>query len=251
MTEPADPGSAFRHRAPNRDAAPAWVLPLVVRIERASPPVRTDALEAAGRAVLALLADPRSQGGRCPGERDGEQGDWDGECAGAWADAVRSWEAGRIRKVVRRARGAQWRRASGLDGITVEHRTAQVRVFPPVPVDGWPPELARLQVGGTDLADPAPPPAPAPATAVVWLAPDLEMTAGKAMAQVGHAVQLAWWELGPVSRARWRDSGFELAVRTAAAPRWARLLASDLPFVRDAGFTEVAPGSCTAVAELP
>jgi peptidyl-tRNA hydrolase len=79
----------------------------------------------------------------------------------------------------------------------------------------------------------------------------LEMTAGKAMAQVGHAAQVAWMRLGPQERSDWKDHGFGLAVRTAAEDRWASLVASGLPIVQDGGFTEVAPGSCTVVADLP
>jgi peptidyl-tRNA hydrolase len=218
--------------AAHRDEAPQWVLPLVVRIERAPPPTRTDALEAAARAVLVFLNDPRS-------------------VEGEWADAVRAWEDGRIRKVVRRARGAGWQRAVKLPGITVTHGTAEVRIYPPVPVDGWPEELARLQVGGTDLADESPPGDPGAGIPVLWLNPTIEMTAGKAMAQVGHAAQLAWWRLPDGARAKWRDRGFDLAVRTASPERWATLLTSDLPVVRDGGFTEVAPGTCTVVADHP
>ncbi|MFD0471555.1 hypothetical protein ACFQ0B_27035 [Nonomuraea thailandensis] len=67
--------------------AELYVLPLVVRIERAGsdpgPPERTDALEAAAMAVLALLDDP-----------------------GEFAEELRAWQStGKIRKVVRRARG--------------------------------------------------------------------------------------------------------------------------------------------------
>lgn len=215
-----------------RDLAPQYVLPLVVRVERATPPARTDALEAAAVAVLTLLTDPRSSG-------DGE-----------WTGAVTAWTDARIRKVVRRARGAEWHRAEALDGITVTRRTAEVRVFPPVPLDGWPRDLARLQVAGTDLADPQPPAPPAPGLPVLWLNPDLEMTAGKAMAQVGHAAQLGLMAVDPATAQTWRADGFPLAVRTAATRRWAELLRRDLPVVRDAGFTEVAPGTCTAVAEI-
>jgi len=125
-----------------------------------------------------------------------------------------------------------------------------VRVFPPVPLDGWPRDLARLQVAGTDLTDPRPPPPPAPGLPVLWLNPDLEMTAGKAMAQVGHAAQLGLAALDPATADRWRAAGFPLAVRTATPARWAGLLRRDLPVVQDAGFTEVAPGTCTAVAEI-
>jgi peptidyl-tRNA hydrolase len=170
---------------------------------------------------------------------------------GPWAQVVRDWQDARIRKVVRRARGAEWRRAEALDGITVTGGSAQVRVFPPVPLDGWPKDLARLQVSGTDLDDPEPPSPAAPGVPVLWLNPGLEMSAGKSMAQAGHGAQLAWWELSGAQRADWREAGFPLAVRTAPAQRWGELTASGLPLVRDAGFTEIAPGSATVVADHP
>ncbi len=217
-----------------QDSAPQFVLPLVVRMERDAPPERTDALETSARAVLTFLADERADG-------DGE-----------WAAARRNWEDARIRKVVRRARGSEWRRAGTLPGITVAGREALVRVCPPVPLDGWPKELAKLQVSGTELDDPAPPrEVPGPDLPVLWLNPAVTMSAGKAMAQTGHAAQLAWWELSQERRTAWRESGFALAVRTASPQRWAALLDTGLPLVRDAGFTEVAPGSATVVADHP
>ncbi|MFE5394288.1 peptidyl-tRNA hydrolase [Streptomyces sp. NPDC056568] len=227
------PDSPFRPEPGDRDLAPQFVLPLVVRIERAAPPPRTDALETAARAVLVMLGDERSSG-------DGE-----------WAEAVRDWQDARIRKVVRRARGAEWRRAEALPGITVAGRAAEVRVFPPVPLDGWPKDLARLQVSGTDLDDPQPPGDADPAVPVLWMNPGLDMSAGKAMAQAGHGAQLAWWELDDAARAAWRDAGYPLAVRTSPPQRWPALATSGLPVVRDAGYTEIAPGSCTVVADHP
>ena len=228
------------------DEAPQYALPLVIRVERTTPPTRTDALEGAARAVLTFLADPRvtGEGGD---DSEGSEGGRDGE----WAAAVRAWEDARIRKVVRRARGAAWERALTLPGITVVQRSAEIRVYPPVPVDDWPPDLARLQVAGTELEDPTPPGEPGCKTPVLWLNPELPMTAGKAMAQAGHAAQLAWWRLGPRARSEWRELDFDLAVRTAAPQRWAELVHSGLPVVRDGGFTEVAPGSCTVVADVP
>ena len=228
------------------DDAPQYALPLVIRVERTTPPTRTDALEGAARAVLTFLADPRVTG---KGDEGGEGGEGGGD--GEWAAAVRAWADARIRKVVRRARGAAWERALTLPGITVVHRSAEIRVYPPVPVDDWPPDLARLQVAGTDLEDPAPPGEPGAKTPVLWLNPELPMTAGKAMAQAGHAAQLAWWRLGPRARSEWGELDFDLAVRTAAPQRWAELVHSGLPVVRDGGFTEVAPGSCTVVADVP
>ncbi len=218
----------------DRDARQQYVLPLVVRMERATPPGRTDALETSARAVLTLLNDRRVV-----------------EAEGEWAERVEAWEDARIRKVVRRARGGEWRRAGELPGITVTGREAEVRVFPPVPLDGWPKELAKLQVSGTDLEEAGPVDAAAPGLPVLWLNPELEMSAGKTMAQTGHAAQLAWWRLDDTRRKEWAESGFALAVRTATPEAWSELVASGLPLVQDAGFTEIAPGSCTVVADHP
>ncbi len=221
-------------QAASRDEGPQYALPLVIRVERATPPTRTDALEGAARAVLRFLTDPRVTA------PDGE-----------WAPAARAWQDARIRKVVRRARGAAWDRAAALPGISVVHGSARLRVYPPVPVDDWPADLARLQVSGTDFDDPREPGPPPAGTPVLWLNPALPMTAGKAMAQAGHGAQLAWWELPPSARSRWRDLDFDLAVRVAGGEQWAALLASGLPVVTDGGFTEVAPGSATVVADHP
>ena len=236
MTDESDPAAAVPAvmQDASRDTGRQYALPLVVQVDRAAPPARTDALEAAARAVLLFLSDPRVT-----------------DPAGDWAAATRAWQDARIRKVVRRARGAAWSRAAALPGITVVQRTAQVRVFPPVPTGDWPADLARLQVSGTDLDDPLPPGPPGAGTPVLWLNPRLPMTAGKAMAQAGHGAQLAWWRLSPRARAQWAGDGFALAVRTAAPGQWAGLLASGLPVVTDGGFTEVAPGSATVVAEIP
>jgi hypothetical protein len=204
------------------------VVPFVVRIERSAPPSRTDALEAAARGVLLILTDPRPE----------------------WHDAVAAWDAQRIRKVVRRARGAEWQRAAALDGLTVTQRSAEVRVFPPIPLDAWPRDLARLQVGGTDLMDPTQPP-PVSGVPLVLLSPHYEMTAGKAMAQAAHAAQLGWRASSDASRAAWQSASFPLAVRGATPSQWARAVRAGAPVVHDAGFTEVEPGAETALALLP
>ncbi|MEV7489193.1 peptidyl-tRNA hydrolase [Streptomyces sp. ARC12] len=228
------PESPFHDGPTDRDQAQQFVLPLVLHLEKTDPPARTDALRTAARAVLTILSDERSLG-------DGE-----------WAGAMRDWQDARIRKVVRRARGAEWRKAAALDGITVTGEDgAEVRVFPPIPLDGWPKELAKLQVSGTDLEDPEPPAAPDLSGPVLWLNPDLDMSAGKTMAQAGHGAQLAWWELSDTERKTWREAGFPLSVATPGAKRWRELTVSGLPVVRDAGFTEIAPGSCTVVADHP
>lgn len=228
------PENPFHDGPTDHDQARQFVLPLVLHLEKTDPPARTDALRTAARAVLTILSDERSIG-------DGE-----------WAGPMRDWQDARIRKVVRRARGAEWRKAAALDGITVTGEDgAEVRVFPPIPLDGWPKELAKLQVSGTDLEDPGPPAAPDLSGPVLWLNPEVDMSAGKTMAQAGHGAQLAWWELSDTERKTWREAGFPLSVATPGAERWRELTMSGLPVVRDAGFTEIAPGSCTVVADHP
>lgn len=200
------------------------VLPFVVRIERDTPPTRTDALEAAARGVLLILTSDRPD----------------------WTDSIAQWDGQRIRKVVRRARGAEWRRALTVDGLDVLHGTAELRVYPPVPVDAWPAELARLQVGGTQLEDAAELPAVPPGRPLVLLSPHAEMTAGKAMAQAAHAAQLGWRSLRRRPRQKWQEAGFPLAVRDATERQWAAVQRSGAPVVHDGGFTEVEPGTATA-----
>jgi peptidyl-tRNA hydrolase len=198
---------------------------MVVRIERDAPPARTDALEAAARAVLLMITEPHPE----------------------WTDAIAAWDGQRIRKVVRRARGAEWRRALTVDGLDAPWRSAELRVYPPVPVDDWPPELARLQVGGTNLTDPEPPSAVAPGTPLVLLSPHVELSTGKAMAQAAHASQLGWRSLPRRLRRLWVQAGFPVAVRDAAEAQWQAALERGAPVVHDGGFTEVAPGTPTAL----
>jgi peptidyl-tRNA hydrolase len=204
---------------------PELVLPFVIRIERDAPPTRIDALEAAARGALLMLTTERAD----------------------WRAAVAAWDGQRIRKVVRRARGAEWRRALTVDGLDVKHRSARLRVYPPLSVDEWPAELARLQVGGTQLADPEPPPEVPASTPLVLLSPHVEMTAGKAMAQAAHAAQLGWRGLRRRPRRKWQEAGFPLAVRDATPRQWRAALDSGAPVVHDGGFTEVEPGTQTAL----
>lgn len=144
------------------------LMPLVLRIERHHPPRRTDMLEAAASAALAVCLDERSRPG------------------GEWHEAVSGWISGRIRKVARRARGSHWRAVEGLPGRTVARGDAEARAFPPSRVRELPKELSRLQISGSEV-EPDEAGAPEPGTPILWLNPDAPMSAGKAAAQVGHA----------------------------------------------------------------
>jgi peptidyl-tRNA hydrolase len=226
---------AARYAAPRDDGRGAGIppepdgvvraMPVVLRLER-PPAARTPVLEAAARAALAVCLDPRA-------ERGGE-----------WHDAVAAWVGARIRKIARRARGAHWAAVQELPGVTVEVDGAQVRALLPGPVDEVPRVVGRLQIGGTDLPDDEPGQSP-PGAPVVWVNGALGMTVGKAAAQVGHASMLD-------AAVRGLREVPPYAVRTAGPERWAQLCRTAergaAVAVRDAGFTEVAPGTITAIA---
>ncbi|MGW4016430.1 peptidyl-tRNA hydrolase [Rhodococcus ruber] len=228
----------YGHRPDPDDPGAALAMPIVLHISKQDPPARSALLEAAAMATVALCLDPRVGTGP-----EGEPG--------PWREPYLAWTAARIRKVSRRARGAQWRAAQEVDGITVEHRGAQARALVPGPVGHLDPRISRLQIGGTDLPHDTPddPPAGVP---VLWIDAALDMTVGKAAAQVGHAAMLFAGALDAEHAGAWAESGFVCAVRDADPARWRhltkRVADGTAVAVRDAGFTEVAPGSVTVIA---
>lgn len=221
------------------------LMPMVLRIERRDPPARTGVLEAAAASALAVCLDERTKPG------------------GEWFDAVHTWVSGRIRKVARRARGAHWDAVQSLPGRTVEVGGAQVRSFVPMRVADMPKELTRLQISGSELEPDEPGPV-APDVPVLWLNPSAGMSAGKSAAQVGHATMILAALLRGDGRheelARWAAQDFRCSVRTPDEQGWHRLGGSadperawrehGLATVRDAGFTEVDPGTVTVRAQL-
>jgi peptidyl-tRNA hydrolase len=227
----------------DEDPSLVRAMPVVLHIERAEPPDRTPLLEAAAAAAVAVCLDPRA------------------EPEGEWHEPVRAWIDARIRKVARRARGAHWSAAQELPGVTVTVDGASARALVPGRVVDTPKEVTRLQISGSELPadEPGPPPEGVP---VLWLNPTVTMTAGKAAAQVGHASMLlaaALWAAGRQDYlADWKD--FRCAVRTPSLREWAALHPGDDPLnawrrrqvvaVRDAGFTEVDPGTVTVLAQL-
>lgn len=230
----------------DEDPATVRAMPLILRVERNASPSRTALLEAAASAAVALCLDERSRPG------------------GPWNPEVAPWVAGRIRKVSRRARGAHWVAVTDLPGITVERGGAEVRALLPWLVADTPRAVTRLQVGGTDLPadDPGPPPDGYP---VLWLPPEPVMTLGKTAAQVGHATMLLAALLAVQDKLaaldHWVAHGYRCAVRTASPPQWASLAVGEQPdrawrergvlAVRDAGFTEIPPGTVTVTGHWP
>lgn len=220
-------------------------LQLILRMERDRPPSWHAALALAASASAAICLDPRAEPG------------------GEWYDAVREYCAGHIRKVTRRARGAQWVATADLPGLTLSAGDTEIRALVPGRVQDLDKRISKLQVGGTDVAADeliTPPPADA---LQIWLPPSPIMTLGKAMAQTGHAgmIAAALLTADQPRLHRWLRAGLLCSVRRADVATWSslsRTIADDgsawaeehLLAVRDAGFTEVAPGTVTAIAKV-
>jgi peptidyl-tRNA hydrolase len=205
-------------------------MPMVLRIERVDPPSRTALLEAAAASAVAVCLDPRADVG------------------GEWHEAVRAWVAGRIRKVSRRARGAQWDAVQELPGVTITVDGASVRSLLPVLVTETPREVAKLQISGSDLPPDEPGAVPEGAR-LLYVNPRVEMSAGKLAAQVGHASMLLAPRLSETELKAWALLDYRCAVRTPSVAEWDSLLGrDDVVAVRDAGFTEVEPGTTTVLA---
>lgn len=220
-SDPPDPGQVL-------------AMQMVLHIPKTEQPDRVELLNAAASAVALLCLDERSGGD------------------GPWAAAMDAWCDARIRKIARRARGAHWEAAQDVPGVTASCGSAQARAIVPGPVGETDKRIGRLQIGGTEVsggvADPASPSGP-----LLWVNPALEMTVGKLAAQVGHGSMLAVKLMDQEQAAQWFSAGCPVQVRTASESEWQRLLAADAAgtavAVRDAGFTEIAPGSVTVIAE--
>lgn len=203
-----------------------WSLPIVVRRSKSAPARHIDVLESTARAVVTFLDDPRTQPG------------------GEWSEAVEYWRDGAIRKVVRRGDGKKLDDARALGSVTVsfggtaDFAPAEASVFPPGPVSPLPPQLSKLQVGGTEFPDEGETSVPAAeAVVTIELSPLVTLTTGKTAAQVAHGAQLAFEQMPAEVRDAWRAGGFALRVVTPTEETWAE---NNRPVsVIDAGFTEV------------
>ena len=203
-------------------------------------PGRSHILAAAARAVARFCLDARV----APG--------------GEWNEAYTAWVDSQMRKVARRARGSHWSATENLPGVEAREGEAAARVFVPEPLDAVDPLIQRLQVGGTDAPADTPEGRALASSAVILLVDgELEMSAGKAAAQAGHAIMLLLAVCDEARVSRWIEDGMPIVARRAGREDWARALAAvdagkpGYAGVRDAGYTEVAPGSLTVIGVDP
>lgn len=203
------------------DPQTPWAMQVALRYDKADLPTEDAVCEVVARAVVTFLTDPRT-------------------VDGPWAAPTAHWADGRIRKLVRRARGVRWQVVQAVPGVTVSEGAAAARVLVPQPARPLRKEVDDLQVSGTSF------PAGEGVSrgdelVTVAVSPLVEMTSGKVAAQCGHAAQLAWYELStsdPQLAQRWLADGARVRVVRPSPQEWA---ASEQAPVRviDAGFTEL------------
>jgi peptidyl-tRNA hydrolase len=205
------------------------VQPIILLVDRVEPADQDEGIAAAALAsVQTYLQDP-------------ENPDWALWAAGAFAKSVRRADAKTFAKVI----------AAFPDHVLAEVGTARAAGLPPMPADGLPKLLAKLQVSGTQLPD-GRPLGPQPLTIV--LNGSLEMSTGKAAAQAAHAL-FAWvLDAGGPAVEAWAAAGFPVGVVRSPAKDFRKgARKASGPIIQDAGRTEIEPGSTTAyvVTDFP
>jgi len=209
----------------DRDESVVRALTLVLHLEKDVAVSHEEALMAAALAVRDYFLDPRVRVG------------------GEWNEATSLWIDGRIRKLAKRARGTEWNAILELPGINGSFGKAEVRAFPPMVVDEIPKAIKKLQVQGLDLASSSHEPVANPEI-IVAVNPDLTMTTGKLMAQVGHAVQVAIMGAPSEKINSWLITPPSIAfVDFNSRDAW------DVE-IHDAGFTEIEANSLTVKAQV-
>lgn len=172
------------------------------------------------------------------------------------------WLSGIFTKTVRRARPAEYEKARGAGALCeVHYGGASALGFAPAPAGTLPKAIAALQVSGTELERSGWGDGRSGERVVVALNESLGMSTGKAAAQAAHALWGIWLQFGGRSREHWVAD--DLAFRLTGVPvedmiLW-KLLNIDpgecgvdpicrvYVAIKDAGRTEIEPGSLTAV----
>jgi peptidyl-tRNA hydrolase len=147
-----------------------------------------------------------------------------------WEPGFADWWRDSFRKVCLRAEPREWEEVRALD----HERVGDVACLPPRRRSQREQVLVRMQALAGD-ADGLPPLSlPSSGELVLVVNTALPMSAGKTLAQIGHGALMA-------------PLGEERTIRVCGAEggAWEDVRATALAIVRDAGLTEIAPGSET------
>lgn len=166
--------------------------------------------------------------------------------------AVDRWSSGRFRKVVRRAKKSSFTKASATPGRTFTHAGVTLHLCVPTPVDAVLRDVSRAQVSGLQVLDgttayPEVEDMPE-GSMVISSNGTLEMSPGKEAAAAAHVAQLLLSGMDQEQRAEWINAGRPLFVYRGFPQGLDP--ATEEVVIRDAGLTEVAPGSVTAVGRI-
>jgi len=149
-----------------------------------------------------------------------------------WRDGFENWWRHSFRKVCLRAEPREWEAMRELD----HERVGDVACLPPVRRSARDRVLARMQTLSGEAGDLPPLPTELAPGLTLVVATDLGMSAGKTLAQIGHAALMT--DLDP-----------DLALSVVGAPgaKWERLASGAAAVVRDGGLTELPRGSETVL----
>ena len=197
-----------------RDDNVPYSLPIVVRVEKNVNYSELDAFKAVSQLMAKVL----------------EKNEWE--------ENIKLWLKGCIRKVVRKARGVNWDNLYSLPHVSFQENNVEVLAFEPHLLDELNPLLKKLQVQGIDLTHSIPELSLTHGLNIS-LNPEVVMSTGKAMAQIGHAAQLAYMYSSPEVLNKWENSRVVNFVHWDCMPE-------NSTFIEDAGFTEIVAGTLTA-----
>ena len=163
------------------------------------------------------------------------------------SEAMERWMQGRIRKILRRAKNSSWVSVQTEDGETYEVDGVNIRVLTPTAMDAIPKAVAKCQVSHlSTLPDSVATHGPLTPLLKIYTNRSLNMSAPKAAVAAAHVAQLMGMKLTEEDYNLWKSKNFALTVSSLGEVSDFVESVSSVA-VRDAGLTEVVPGSITAI----
>lgn len=159
-------------------------------------------------------------------------------------ETLNEWCQGKIRKIVKRANGTRWTKTIHNPLITVgEYKDTQVAITLPVRKTETPPEIKKLQVAGLQLRTDTPTPETERHLKLV-INEQTNLTDGKTVAQIGHAIQLFLMTGTPEQIQHWVNNNYPTTITRGPVTNSTPLM------VKDAGLSEVPHGTATIAASF-